>query len=66
MLIASVVWAQYINVTDTQTATSPWQMPQQKDQETKQRIHLEHYKQEQESLQLTLKQRRHQYEKLFI
>jgi len=30
MLIDSVVWAQYINVTDTQTATSPQQMPRQR------------------------------------
>jgi len=29
MMIASVVWTQYINVTDTQTATSPQQMPRQ-------------------------------------
>jgi len=27
MMIDSVVWAQYINVTNTQTATSPLQMP---------------------------------------
>jgi len=27
MMIDLVVWAQYINVTDTQTATSPQQMP---------------------------------------
>jgi len=27
MMIDSVVWAQRINVTDTQTATSPQQMP---------------------------------------
>jgi len=29
MMIDSVVWAQHINVTDTQTATSPQQMPRQ-------------------------------------
>jgi len=29
MMIDSVVWAQYINVTDTQTATSPQQMSRQ-------------------------------------
>jgi len=27
IVIDSVVWAQYINVTDTQSHTSPWQMP---------------------------------------
>jgi len=27
MMIDSVVWAQYINVTDTQTATSPQRIP---------------------------------------
>jgi len=27
MMIDLVIWAQYINVTDTQTATSPYQMP---------------------------------------
>jgi len=26
MMIDLVIWAQYINVTDAQTATSPWQM----------------------------------------
>jgi len=30
MMIDSVVWAQHINVTDTQTATSPQQMPRQR------------------------------------
>jgi len=30
MMIDSVVWAQYVNVTDTQTATSPQQMPRQR------------------------------------
>jgi len=30
LMIDSVVWAQYINVTDTQTATSPQQMPRQR------------------------------------
>jgi len=30
MIIDSVVWAQYINVTDTQTATSPQQLPRQR------------------------------------
>jgi len=30
MMIDSVVWAQYINVTDTQTATSPYNMPRQR------------------------------------
>jgi len=30
MMIDSVVLAQYINVTDTQTATSPWKMPRQR------------------------------------
>jgi len=29
MMIDSVVWSQYINVTDTQTAASPQQMPRQ-------------------------------------
>jgi len=30
MMIDSVVWAQYINVTDTQTATLPEQVPRQR------------------------------------
>jgi len=28
--LAKVVWAQHINVTDTQTATSPWKTPRQR------------------------------------
>jgi len=30
VVINSVVGAQYINLTDTQTATSPWQLPRQR------------------------------------
>jgi len=30
MMIDSVVWTQYIKVTDTQAATSPYQMPRQR------------------------------------
>jgi len=35
MMIDSVVWAQHVNMTDTQTATSPYKMPRRREDTVK-------------------------------